>query len=312
MVNRETHLWVEKYRPQSIEDCALPSDLKSLFAGIVKQKNIPNMLLCGRPGSGKTTVAKALCEELGLDYKFVNASKDRNIDTLRTEIENYASSISFNGKKKVVIFDEADYLNPTSTQPALRSFIEKFHKNCVFILTCNYKNKIIDPIHSRLDVIDFSVNKAEKSDVMKQIYRRLIYILTEEGVKFNKKVLAEVVNGNFPDFRKTISTVQRFIRSRGELDEGILVQEKDVNIESLFKLLTEKNFTEVRKWVSQNLDNDINLLYSNIKKGVEVYLKPEQGPLAYVTLHDYQYKAAFVADIELNLIACFAELMSEL
>jgi DNA polymerase III delta prime subunit len=305
--NREQFLWVEKYRPRRISDCILPENLKNTFQEFVDQDNIPNMLLSGTAGTGKTTIARALCEELGCDYIIINGSEESGIDVLRTKIKDFASTVSLAGKVKVVILDEADYLNPNSTQPALRGFIEEFSKNCRFIFTCNYKNRIIPPLHSRTTVIDFKLGKEDRPVVAAKFFKRLTEILEQENITFDKKVVAELLNKHFPDYRRVLNELQRY-SSSGTIDEGVLVNISDANLKELIAALREKDFKKMRNWVVNNLDNDPNVLF---RKLYDV-LMPEvvQVPQLILLLADYQYKAAFVADAEINLVACLTEIMA--
>jgi DNA polymerase III delta prime subunit len=312
MVNtmREDFLWVEKYRPKKIADAILPSGLKKTFQEFVDNGELPNLLLSGSQGTGKTTVARALCDEVGADYIIINGSMNGNIDTLRNDIKNFASTVSLNGGRKVVILDEADYLNPQSTQPALRGFIEEFSKNCSFILTCNFKNRIIAPLHSRCSVIDFKIENSEKPKLAGGFFKRVMNILETENVSANQKVVAEVINRHFPDNRRILNELQRYGAS-GTIDEGILSVSSDANIKELMRSLKEKNFKEVRKWVALNIDNDPVQLYRNLYDNASTYVSPRSIPQLVVTLADYQYKSAFVADQEINLVACLTELMVE-
>lgn len=305
--NREQFLWVEKYRPRKISECILPESLKSTFQEFVDQDNIPNMLLSGTAGTGKTTIARALCEELGCDYIIINGSEESGIDVLRTKIKDFASTISLAGKVKVVILDEADYLNANSTQPALRGFIEEFSKNCRFIFTCNFKNRIISPLHSRTTVIDFKIGKEDKPAVAAQFFQRLGKILEHENITYDKKVVAELLNKYFPDYRRVLNELQRY-SSSGTIDEGILTNISDANMKELVKALREKDFKKMRGWVVNNLDNDPSVL---IRRIYDLLLtEVVQVPQLVVLLADYQYKAAFVADAEINLVACLTEIMA--
>ena len=256
-------LWVEKYRPANIADCVLPDRIKQNFEEIVKQGEIPNMLLCGTAGTGKTTVAKALCNELGVDYILINGSDESGIDVLRTKIRDFASTVSFGGQTKVVILDEADYLNPNSTQPALRAFIEEFSANCRFIFTCNFKNRIIEPLHSRCAVIDFKLNKDEKQLIASKFMGRLKYVLDEENINYSEKVVAELLMKYFPDYRRTLNELQRYSKS-GIIDEGILSNIAEVNIKGLVDSLKDKDFKKMRQWVANNADTDPQGLYRKI------------------------------------------------
>jgi DNA polymerase III delta prime subunit len=300
-------LWTEAYRPKTIADCILPERLKKPFQEYVNQKNIPNLLLAGGAGVGKTTVAKAMCEEIGCDYMVINGSDESGIDTFRNKIKTYASSMSLSGGRKVIIIDEADYLNPNSTQPALRNAIEEFASNCSFIFTCNFKNRIIDPLHSRCAVIDFGLKNDEKSEMAGQFFKRVSGILQSEKVEFEPKVIAELVKKHFPDFRRVINELQRFSKF-GKIDTGVLAQIGDVSISEIVKHLKEKDFGAIRKWVATT-DVDATSLYRKIYDNLYDVLKPQSIPQAVVILADYQYKQAFVADQEINTVACLTELM---
>ena len=311
----ENFLWVEKYRPNDIVSCILTDDLKMTFKEFIDNGSLPNLLLAGGPGVGKTTLARALCNELGMDYILVNGSEDSGIDTLRTKIRNYASTVSFdtgNSKEfgKVIILDEADYLNPQSTQPALRGFIEEFSGNCRFILTCNFKNRIIEPLHSRCSLIEFKINKSDKPKLAATFYKRVKLILEEENIKYKDKVIQQMVMKHFPDWRRVLNELQRYSVS-GEIDEGLLTDVGEVNVNKLVSSLKEKNFTGLRGWVNQNLDNDPNTLYRSVYDGLYDNMEPSSIPQAVVTIADYSYKSAFVADQEINLVACLTELMVE-
>jgi len=305
--NREQFLWVEKYRPRKISDCILPSDLLSMFQEFITQDSIPNMLLAGTAGTGKTTIARALCEELGCDYIIINGSEESGIDVLRTKIKDFASAVSLSGKVKVVILDEADYLNPNSTQPALRGFIEEFSKNCRFIFTCNYKNKIIPPLHSRTTVIDFKLNKADRPIMASRFMKRLKDILAEENVTYDMKVVVELLNKHFPDYRRVLNELQRY-SSSGTIDAGILANFSDANMKELLTSLREKDFKKMRSWVVNNMDNDPQALFRNLYDALLVEVV--QVPQLVLLIADYQYKAAFVADAEINLVACLTEIMA--
>ena len=302
-------LWVEKYRPKTISDTILPDDLKQTFQQFVDQENIPNLLLTGGPGIGKTTVARAMCEQLGVDYIVINGSMNGNIDTLRTEIKDFASTISFSGGRKYVILDEADYLNPQSTQPALRNFMEEFSKNCGFILTCNFKNRIIDPLHSRCSVIEFKVTGKDKAAMASQMFKRVKTILSDENVSYDQKALAEVITLYFPDFRRVINELQRY-GATGSIDTGILANHS-TSIEELVSSLKSKKFTDMRKWIANHKDMDTSQLYRQLYDNAVQYVQPQSIPQLVVTLADYQYKAAFVADHEINNVACMTALMVE-
>ena len=303
-------LWVEQYRPKTIDDCILPDSLKTLFKSFIKKGELSNLLFSGTPGIGKTTVAKALCEELNCDWIMINGSEEGGIDVLRNKIKNFASTVSLSGGKKVVILDEADYLNPQSTQPALRGFIEEFHKNCRFILTCNFKNRIIEPLHSRFSNIEFRINPKDKPKLASQLFTRATHILKEQNVDFEEKVLAELIKKHFPDFRKLINELQRYSVS-GTIDAGILVNVSDENLKTLVTHLKGKEFSDMRKWVVNNLDNDPVKIFRKIYDNMYDSLQPETIPHAVLIIADYQYKSAFVADQEINLVACLTELMSQ-
>ena len=306
----ENFLWVEKYRPKTIDDCILPQQIKETFQTFVDQQNVPNLLLTGGPGVGKTSVAKAMLEQLDSDYIVVNGSMSGNIDTLRNDIKTFASSVSFSGGRKYVILDEADYLNAQSTQPALRNFMEEFSKNCGFILTCNFVNRIIEPLHSRCSVIDFSISSEQKDEIMASFFQRVLNILDEEKVEFDKKVIAQLIKKHFPDWRRVLNECQRYSVG-GEIDSGILASFSDVSINDLTKNLKEKNFSEVRKWVNTNLDNDTTLLFRRIYDSLYETLVSSSIPAAVLILAKYQYQVAFVADQEINLLACLTEIMVE-
>jgi len=300
-------LWVEKYRPHKIEDCILHPSIKETFQQYVKDGKIPNLLLAGGPGIGKTTVAKALCDEVGCDYLVINGSDESGIDTFRVKIKQYASSMSFGGGRKVIIIDEADYLNPNSTQPALRGAMEEFSKNCSFIFTCNYKNRIIAPLHSRCAVIDFKTNGSKK-DLATQFFKRVEYILNEENITFKKPIVAALVAKYFPDNRRILNELQRY-SAGGTIDEGILSSVGELQLSELLKAFKEKDFGGVRKWVINNLDNDPTRIFRTIYDTLYDELKPNSVPELVLILAKYQYQAAFVADHEINLMACFTEIM---
>lgn len=300
-------LWVEKYRPKTIDSCILSKDQKRYFKSIVSQGEIQNMLLCGTAGTGKTTIARALCDELKTDYIIINGSEESGIDVLRTKIKQFASTVSFTGNVKVVILDEADYLNPNSTQPALRGFIEEFADNCRFIFTCNYKNRIISPLHSRCAVIDFKLNNAEKPKIASQFFKRVCEILKTENIPFDEKVVVKLIQKHFPDFRRTLNELQRY-SSAGKIDEGILVNLAEANITELITSLKDKDWKKMRGWVIQNLDNDPQTLFRKIYD--TLIPLTNQVPQLVLTVADYQYKAAFVSDQEINLVACLTEIMA--
>ena len=306
------YLWVEKYRPRAIRDCILTADLKETFLNFLKQKEIPNLLLSGTAGTGKTTVARALCEELGADYIIINGSDEgRHIDTLRNKIKNFASTVSLteDSNHKVVIVDEADYMNADSVQPALRNFIETFYNNCRFIFTCNYKNKIIPALHSRCTVIDFKIANGQKVKTATAFMLRLIKLLEEEKIGYDKKVLAELVQKFYPDFRRTINELQRY-SVRGKIDSGILFSLSEANNKELIAMLKDKKFNDMRKWVVQNLDKDPSTLFTGLYDVLYKYLEPKSIPQAVLIIAGYQYKAAFVADQEINMVACLTEIMA--
>ena len=303
-------LWVEQYRPKTIDDCILPDSLKNLFLSFIKKGELSNMLFSGTAGIGKTTVAKALCEQMNCDWIMINGSEEGGIDVLRNKIKNFASTVSLSGGKKVVILDEADYLNPQSTQPALRGFVEEFHKNCRFILTCNFKNRIIEPLHSRFSNIEFKVNPKDKPKLASRLFERAIYILKEQNVSYEDKVLVELITKHFPDFRKLINELQRYSVS-GSIDAGILVNVSDENLKTLVTHLKNKEFSDMRKWVVNNLDNDPVKIFRKIYDTLYTNLEPSTIPHAVLIIADYQYKSAFVADQEINLVACLTELMSQ-
>jgi DNA polymerase III delta prime subunit len=303
-------LWVEKYRPRVIEDTILPQRTKDTFKKYVLDGNVPNLLLAGGPGVGKTTIAKAMLEELGCDYIVKNGSLNVSLDTLRYEISSFASAVSFSGGRKYVIFDEADYLNAANVQPALRNFIEEYSKNCGFIFTCNFKNRIIEPLRSRLSEVDFSIEKNDKPKLAMQFYKRVIAVLDNENVEFDQKVVAKVIERHFPDFRRVLTELQSYAAS-GKIDEGIFVNIKQESIDELFNLLKNKNFTEMRKWVASNSDQDINEMFRRIYDVAADKIEHKSMPGFCVTLADYMYKANFVADHEINLVAFLTEVMIE-
>ena len=306
----ETFLWVEKYRPKTIRDCILPDTLKKDFGLFVKDKLIPNMILCGGPGVGKTTVAKAMIEEIGSTYMMINGSEESGIDILRTKIKNFASTVSLEGGRKYIILDEADYLNPQSTQPALRGFMEEFHKNCGFILTCNYKNRLIQPLQSRCSIVDFIIPNEQKPKLASRFFARVGDILNSEGVKFEPKAVAELMNKFFPDWRRVLNELQRYSAS-GQIDAGILVNISESNINELITSLKEKDFTKVRKWIVINLDNDPVRIFRRIYDSLYDNLDSSTIPHAVIILGEYQYKSAFVSDQEINLLACLTEIMGQ-
>ena len=300
-------LWVEKYRPRKLEDCILPADQKTIFQEMVAKGEIQNMLLCGGAGMGKTTVARALCEELETDYIIINGSEESGIDVLRTKIKQFASTVSFSGKPKVVILDEADYLNPNSTQPALRAFIEEFSANCRFILTCNFKNRIIPPLHSRTAVIEFKLPKAEKPKIASAFFKRVTEIMSIEKIEADGKVIAKVIEKHFPDYRRVLNELQRYAAS-GRIDEGIFVSLNESNMQELIASLKDGDWKKMRTWVVNNLDNDPGTIFRKLYDTLTDHV--QQVPQLVLLLADYQYKAAFCADQEINLVACLTEIMA--
>ena len=302
-------LFVEKYRPNTIEDCILPKGLKETFQKIVDKGELPNMMFTGSAGIGKTTVARALCNELDLDYMMINGSEDGNIDTLRGKIKQFASTISLQGGQKVVILDEADYLNPQSTQPALRGFIEEFSSNCRFILTCNFKNRIIDPLHSRCSIYEF--NLGNKAEIAAAFMPRLKFILDSEGIIHDDAVIAELIMKYIPDWRRVINECQRYGMS-GHIDTGILVTLSETSINGLMQDLKSKNFKKMRKWVTDNIDVESAKMFRMIYDNMSDYVEPSSIPQLVLILADYSYKDSFVADHELNLVACMTEIMSSI
>ena len=305
-------LWVEKYRPKRIQDCILTEELKQTFIEFVKKKEIPNLLLSGTPGTGKTTVARALCEEIGVDYIIINGSDEgRQIDTLRNKIKNFASTISLTkeANHKVVIIDEADYMNAESVQPALRNFIETFFNNCRFIFTCNFKSRIIEALHSRCTVIDFKTINGQKALSQNNLLKRLEFILNDNQIKYDKKILVQLILKHYPDFRRTINELQRY-SVRGEIDSGILFNLKEETHKDLIVKLKDKDFNGMRKWVFQNLDHGPTHLFKDIYDLLYLHLDPKSIPQAVLIIAGYQYKAAFVADQEINMVACLTEIMA--
>lgn len=302
-------LWVEKYRPRKVEDTILPKKLKDVFTKIVQSGELPNMLFTGTAGLGKTTVARAICDELGYDYIVINGSEEGNIDTLRGKIKRFASSVSLGGDVKVVILDEADYLNPQSTQPALRGFIEEFSDNCRFILTCNFKNRIIEPLHSRCGVYEFNTTKKEMQTLCADFFVRLIHILESEQVAFNKDLLAQLIMKYAPDWRRVINECQRYSIG-GQLETTVLNNDASGNYDSLFKSLKDKDFKKMRSWVAQNVDVDVSAIFRQIYDNMYEKVDSSSIPQLVLILADYQYKNAFVADHELNIVACMTEIMA--
>ena len=305
-------LWVEQHRPKTIEQCILSDTIKGTLEDLVRDNKVPNLMFTGPAGVGKTTVARAICDMTNSDYIIINGSDEgRMIDTLRTKMTQFCSTISLSGGgRKVVIIDEADYMNPDSVQPAMRGFIEKFAENCSFIFTCNFKNRIIEPIHSRCAVIDFALKKDEKPVIAQQFMIRCGVILTEEGVEHDKRVVAELINKHFPDFRRVINELQRYSTS-GTIDSGILANIGELNLNQLVTALREKNFPNMRQWVTANVDNDPASVYRKIYDKLYEVVDKNSIPQAVLIIADYQYKSAFVADQEINLVACLIELMAE-
>ena len=302
-------LWVEKYRPSKIDECVLPTSFKKVFNEMVSTKQLPNMLFSCTAGVGKTTVAKALCNVLELDYIIINGSEEGNIDTLRGKIKQFASSVSLQGGYKVVILDEADYLNPQSTQPALRGFIEEFSNNCRFIMTCNFKNRIIEPLHSRCSVYEFAIPNDQKPAIAGMFFKRLMDILTAENVAFDKAVLAQLVERYFPDWRRVLNECQRYSVS-GSIDAGVLVNLGDNNVKSLMDKLKGKDFKGMRQWVVNNIDTEPQAIFRAVYDKMADHVQPQSIPQVVLILADYQYKNAFVADHEMNVVACMTEIMA--
>lgn len=307
---RDDFLWSQLYRPKTIEQCILPTDLKNTFQQFVDKGTIPNMLLTGRAGVGKTTVARAMLEQLNCDYMIINGSMNGNIDTLRVDISQFASSMSLMGGRKYVILDEADYLNPNSTQPALRNFMEEFSKNCGFILTCNFKNKIIEPLHSRCTVIDFKLPNNEKAKLASQFMKRIKNILDTEKVQYDDGAVAEVISKYFPDWRRVLNELQRY-SATGKIDSGILANLGDESFKTLFSYLKAKSFSAMRKWVGENSDIESHVLFRKIYDNAVQYIKHASIPQLVLIIADYQFKAAFVADPEINVVACLTMIMTE-
>lgn len=307
----EEFLWVEKYRPKTIEGTILPVELKSVFQKFVDQKNIPNLILSGSAGVGKTTVARAMLEELGCDYIVINGSMNGNIDTLRNEILNFASSVSLSGGRKYVILDEADYLNANSTQPALRNFMEEFSRNCGFILTCNFKNRIIEPLHSRCSVVDFKISKKDMAKLAMQFLKRVDGILTSEKIEYDKGTVAEIIQKYFPDWRRVLNELQRY-SATGKIDSGILANLQQTSIRELVDLMKEKNYTEVRKWTKNNIDTDVNALYTEFYETASQFFTVRTIPALVTLIARYQYQNAFAANPEINFAAFLAEVMIEM
>lgn len=310
-INENEWVWVEKYRPQSIDECVLPAELKKTFNEMVKGGQLPNLLLAGSAGLGKTTVARALCAELNLDYMLINGSEESGIDVLRNKIKQFASTVSLSGGYKVVILDEADYLNPQSTMPALRGFIEEFSNNCRFILTCNFKNKIIEPLHSRCSVIEFNTTKKSLASLAADFMKRLMYILKTEGVKYHEQTLAELIIRYAPDWRRVINECQRYSTS-GEIPTAILIGMSDQSIAELARHLKSKDFKSMRSWVVNNSTLDSAVVFRKLYDSLYDVVAPSSIPSAVLILADYSYKSGFMADKELNMVACMTELMGNI
>ena len=302
-------LWVEKYRPKKINDTILPQSLKDTFNAIVDKGDLPNMLFTGTAGLGKTTVARALCNSLDLDHIVINGSEEGNIETLRGKIKQFASTVSLQGGYKVVILDEADYLNPQSTQPALRGFIEEFSNNCRFILTCNFKNRIIEPLHSRCGVYEFNTSKKDLAQLAAQFMKRMKFILEEEGVSYEEMAIADLIMKFAPDWRRVINECQRYSLS-GFIDSGVTKNLTNDNYDGLMKLLKEKDFKKMRSWVANNIDTDASAIFRAIYDRATTKITAESLPQLILILADYQYKNSFVADHELNVVACMTEIMA--
>ena len=310
-VKQNEFLWTEKYRPQTIDECVLPEHIKQTFKDYIAQGELPTFLLTGTAGIGKTTVAKALCAEVGADYIFINGSDEgRSIDVLRTRVREFASTVSLTDSPKMIIIDEADYMNAQSIQPALRAFIEEYSANCRFIFTCNYVNRIIEPLRSRCAVIDFKIDNKDKPELARDFFKRTTNILKNENVEFEPKVVAELITKHFPDFRRVLNELQRYASS-GKIDSGILVNMTEESFKELIKSLREKNFTEVRKWVGKNSDTDSTALFRNLYDAASNVMQPASIPELVLILAGYQYKAAFVADHEINTMACLTEIMRD-
>ena len=307
---REEFLWVEKYRPKTIDECILPKGLAKTFREFVDNNEITNLLLSGVAGIGKTTIARALCEQLDSNYILINGSEESGIDVLRNKIKNFASTVSLTGGRKVVILDEADYLNPQSTQPALRGFIEEFSKNCRFIFTCNFANRIISPLHSRCSVIEFKIPKKETPQVATDFLVRVQNILGQEGVKYDTKVIVELITKYVPDWRRVLNELQRYSAS-GTIDVGILSNSAEIHIDEVIDYIKTKNFTKLRKWVVNNMDNDPHVVFRKVYDKLSDVLTPAGASQAVVIIAEYGYKSAFVVDQEINTVACLTEILHQ-
>jgi DNA polymerase III delta prime subunit len=307
IIRNDEFLWIEKYRPLKISDCILPEKQLATFKEFLEKGEIQNLLLCGGAGMGKTTIARALCEELETDYIMINGSEESGIDVLRTKIKQFASTVSFSGKTKVVILDEADYLQATSTQPALRSFMEEFSQNCRFILTCNFKNRLIQPLHSRCTVIEFRISKEERPKIASKFMKRIKFILEKENIEYDEKVVATLLMKFFPDYRRILNELQKYSVS-GKIDEGLLATVEDANTKELIKFLREKEWSKMRGWVVANIDNDPATLYRKLYD--DLTDKVNEVPQLVLILADYGYKSSFCADQEINLVACLTEIMA--
>ncbi len=310
MTDVNSILWVEKYRPKTLSDCILPIDTKAMFNGMLKQGSIPNMMFYGKAGTGKTTVARALAHDLDSEYILINCSEENGIDTLRIKIRNYASTVSLNGGQKIVILDEFDYANAQSIQPALRGAIEEFHKNCRFIITCNYKNRVIEPLHSRCTGIDFTIPTAEKSQMAGAMLARIEQILTNESVAFDKAVVANLIKKHFPDLRRIINELQKY-SSAGKIDVGILAQNSSESFKELLGFMKNKDFASCRKWVVQNLDLNTTEFFKRLYTELYTALKQSSIPQAILIIAEYQYKSAFAADQEINTMAMLVQIMMD-
>lgn len=306
-------LWVERHRPQKLDECVLTEDIRSVAEGIVQKGELPNLLLCGSAGTGKTTLAKALCNEFGYDSIIINGSNDRNIDVLRTTITQFASSMSINSHMKVVILDEADYLNPTSTQPALRNFIEEFSKTTRFIFTCNYPQKIIQPLHSRCSVLDFTIKSKDKPTIASQIMKRVIHILETENIEYSKQAVAKLIAKYFPDFRRVINELQRYASINGKIDEGVIGATELLEIDDFVKSLKSRDFKSAKRWIVESLATvDQHVMYRKVYDSLYEYIEPESIPQAILLIANYQYRGMTAVDPEINCAAFAVEMMSDL